>query len=212
MSFEKVFIKDIDSTQTYLLNLIKSKKVNEKIAVYSNKQSKGIGSRGNQWESKEGNLYLSFAIPLIDLPSDLKISSGSIYFAYIAKMIFLKLGKDAWVKWPNDLYKDDKKMGGVITSKVDDMLVCGIGINFKNPPLHAFGYSDINIDTFLDNYLALVDMKIAWKEIFKQYLQDFEKSRNFYFNLGSKKVSLENAFLYQDGSILLENQRIYGLR
>lgn len=212
LSFEKIFIKDIDSTQTYLLNLIKSKKLNEKIAIYSNKQSQGIGSRGNKWDSKEGNLYLSFAIPLVDLPNDLKLSSSSIYFVYLAKLVFLKFGKEAWVKWPNDLYKDDKKMGGAITSKVDDMLVCGIGVNFKSPPIGAFGYDDVDIDAFLDDYLDLINTKIMWKEIFKQYLQDFEKSRNFYFNLGNKKVSLEDAFLYQDGSILLENQRIYSLR
>ena len=212
MKFEKIFIKDIDSTHTYLINLIKNKRVAENIAIYSNKQTKGIGSRGNLWNSDEGNLYLSFAVFMGDLPSDLQVNSSSIYFAYLAKLTLATYGKDSWVKWPNDLYVNDLKLGGVITNKIENMLVCGIGVNFKNPPSGAFGYKDIEPNDFLNAFLDMVCLNISWREIFLKYIHDFDKSRKFYFNLGNKIVSLEDAFLYQDGSILLENQRIYSLR
>lgn len=212
MSFEKVFIKDIDSTQTYLIDLVKTQKVDKNFVVYSNKQSNGIGSRGNRWDSLEGNLYMSFVLCLDDLPSDLKLSSSSIYFMYLAKLAFAKFDKYPWVKWPNDLYENNMKLGGMITSKVGNAIVCGVGINFKNPPCGAFGYNDVDMEDFLDEYIKVIEMKISWKDIFCKYVNDFEKTRSFYCNLGDKKVSLKDAFLYQDGSILLENQRIYSLR
>ncbi|MEE6566578.1 hypothetical protein VWM73_12165, partial [Campylobacter coli] len=41
---------------------------------------------------------------------------------------------------------------------------------------------------------------------------EFEKSRQFSVHYEGKVFSLENAFLYEDGSILLGDKRVYSLR
>ncbi|HEC1757241.1 TPA: biotin--[acetyl-CoA-carboxylase] ligase, partial [Campylobacter lari] len=53
---------------------------------------------------------------------------------------------------------------------------------------------------------------ILWKNIFSKYMLEFEKSRNFFIHNEGKILSLKDALLYKDGSILLDNKRIYSLR
>ncbi len=88
-----------------------------------------MGSRENSWQSSSGNLHLSFCIKEGDLPSDLPLASVSIYFAYLLKEILQEKGSRIWLKWPNDLYLDDKKVGGVISTKISDFIVGGMGLN-----------------------------------------------------------------------------------
>ncbi|QMU90548.1 hypothetical protein H3V20_00875 [Campylobacter jejuni] len=54
--------------------------------------------------------------------------------------------------------------------------------------------------------------KILWKNIFSKYMLEFEKSRKFSVHHEGKVFSLENSFLYEDGSILLGDKRVYSLR
>ena len=73
-----LYLKSIGSTQNHLKELIKSKKIKLPYAIVADAQTDGIGSRENSWNSLEGNLFLSFAIELQNLPKDLKLESASI--------------------------------------------------------------------------------------------------------------------------------------
>jgi len=53
--------------------------------VITDTQTQGVGSRGNRWESLDGNLFVSFCLSLDALPTDLKVESASIYFSYMLK-------------------------------------------------------------------------------------------------------------------------------
>lgn len=64
------YICECQSTQTKLIEDIKSFKKYPPCAIVADCQSHGIGSRANNWQSPKGNLYLSFAIDVKDLPSD----------------------------------------------------------------------------------------------------------------------------------------------
>ena len=52
-------------------------------------------------------IFFSFAIKIDELPTDLKLESASIYFAYLLKETLYELGSCVWLKWPNDFYIDD---------------------------------------------------------------------------------------------------------
>jgi len=80
------YLESVGSTQTYLKKLLKDESVELPYAVVTNKQTDGIGSRDNSWRGMDSNLFLSFALPLKSLPSDLKLESSSIYFASYYKM------------------------------------------------------------------------------------------------------------------------------
>ncbi len=126
------------------------------------------------------------------------------------------MGSKVWLKWPNDFYIDDKKVGGTITARIaDKFLLCSMGINLKSAP-EKFEKIDINIERnlLIEKYFLKLKQVIFWKDVFRQYEIEFEKSRCFFYTdvKSDKKVSLEGAQLLEDGSIMIENRRIYSLR
>lgn len=183
------------------------------MAIYALKQTEGIGSRDNVWHSAEGNLHLSFCIQMQDLPSDLPLASVSIYFAYLLKEVLEKNGSKAWVKWPNDIYLDKLKIGGVMSTKLGDFIVCSVGLNLKTAPKNS-AILDIKIDlvSLVEEYIKEIEKKVLWKFIFRKYMLEFEKSKAYKVHCNGEYISLEHAFLYEDGSILLNDKRVYSLR
>ena len=192
---------------------IRSGELAAPIAVIAGEQVNGIGSRENSWSGGEGNFFASFAIELAQLPDDLPLGSVSIYFAFIMKQVLRDLGEEVWLKWPNDLYSDEEKVGGVISQKVKNALVCGIGINLKNST-NGFRslYSELSAVFLLEKYLEALEKFPKWKQIFSEYRIEFELSRGFSVHIENYQKSLKNALLCEDGSLLIEGKRVFSLR
>jgi BirA family transcriptional regulator, biotin operon repressor / biotin---[acetyl-CoA-carboxylase] ligase len=208
-----LFLECVDSTQKYLKKLVLEDKITLPYAVVADYQTDGVGSRENKWNSIKNNLFLSFAIPLNELPKDLKLESSSIYFSYILKETLQELGSFVWLKWPNDFYINDKKIGGMITNIVKDSLICGVGLNLVNSP-DDFAKLDIAIerDFLLQRYFANIKKKSLWKQVFSKYKLEFYKNQNFYTHDKSLIIFLGNATLQDDGSIVINGERIYSRR
>lgn len=204
---------ELDSTQTYLKEKLKSGELQSPVAVVADRQTNGIGSRGNSWIGLEGNLFFSFAISRDELPNDLALESSSIYFSYILKEIFSEFGSKVWLKWPNDFYLNEAKIGGTITFLREKDLLCGIGINLLNSP-HDFASLDIKIDKkeLLNKFFQNIEKKLSWKHIFSKFEIEFDQSKKHSTHFKNNKISLENAKLNADGSLNIDGQRIYSLR
>ncbi len=207
------YLDSVDSTQIHLKNLVKKKQVEPPYAVLAHMQTGGLGSRDNSWRGYRGNLFLSFAIELQDLPSDLKLESASIYFSYILKEILSSCNSKVWLKWPNDFYVNNKKIGGMITNLVSDTLICGVGINLAKAPIDGDKLDiDIDKEKILVKYFKNIEKKISWKQIFSKYRLEFYLNKNFYTHNKNNKISLSSAVLEDDGSISVDGERIYSLR
>jgi BirA family biotin operon repressor/biotin-[acetyl-CoA-carboxylase] ligase len=203
----------LPSTQKYLLEELKNKRVQAPVAVIATRQDFGVGSRDNSWSGGEGNFFASIAVELEMLPADLSLASASIYFSFLMKQTLLELGENIWLKWPNDFYLNDDKVGGTITQKNQNTLVCGIGINLKKS---QNGYSalsgDISPKILLKNYLAALEKFPKWKQVFSEFEIEFELSRKFSVHIESYQKSLSDATLCEDGSIIIEGKRMFSLR
>lgn len=209
---EIVYLEECESTQLYLKALIQSGTLFAPKLVYTHKQTKGIGSRGNQWDGYAGNLYFSFAIMRDMLPIDLKIQSASIYFSYLLKEIFAEHGSSVWIKWPNDFYISNEKIGGTITTLIGDYLICGIGVNLRDGPVYKGIDITIDIDRVLKLYCDKILTAPLWKEVFIKYEIEFDLSKSQIFHSDGCKVSMADAVLNDDGSIEINNQKVYSLR
>ena len=207
------FVESCDSTQTQVISNLKLGVVSPPYCLVAECQNSGVGSRGNEWKSEKGNLYFSFCVDENALPSDLPTSSASIYFAFLMKEYLANLGSKIWLKWPNDFYLNDKKIGGVITTKIKNIFVCGMGINLVSSPEFA-GVLDIKIgrDSLIYGFFEMLEKKPSWKQIFSKFLLEFPLSQKFGTHDGSDRVSLQNAVLCEDGSILINNKKVYSLR
>lgn len=208
-----LYLKTVNSTQTYLKELIREKKIDIPYAVVSNIQTDGIGSRGNTWTGIDGNLFLSFAYSINDLPDDLALESSSIYFAYILKETLEEFGSKVWLKWPNDFYLDNLKIGGMITNITRETLICGVGLNILTAP-ESFDKLDINVnkEDLLNKYFKKLENKISWKQVFSKYELEFHRNQKFFTHSNDVRISLENATLESDGSIINNGKRIFSLR
>jgi BirA family biotin operon repressor/biotin-[acetyl-CoA-carboxylase] ligase len=203
----------LDSTQNTLIESVKSKRCTPPVCIAAERQTKGIGSRGNSWDSTENALLFSFALKKESLPSDLKIESASIYFMYILKELLKDGGSQCWFKWPNDIYIGNKKIAGTITyfDRQNETLICGIGINLCDSG--AYGKCDVKLDkkNLLSLYLATVKKMIPWGDVFRKFEVEFFKTKGFE---GYEKSIIYNqeVTLNDDGSISLNNQKVFSLR
>ncbi|WP_456381471.1 biotin--[acetyl-CoA-carboxylase] ligase [Hydrogenimonas sp.] len=207
-SFEK-----LPSTQRWLIEKIGEKAVEPPCAVVTEWQTDGIGSRESRWIGRPGNFFASIALPESYLPDDLPLPSASIYFAFLMKTTLKERGSATWVKWPNDLYLEGRKIGGCITMKKGRTVVVGIGVNIVDAPRN-FGVLDIEISSseLLESFLENVEEAPSWKQIFSNFRLEFENSKKFRIHDGRESVDLRKAVLQNDGSLLIGKRRVVSLR
>lgn len=210
---EIFWLNEVDSTQRYLVDALKRKEVSAPICIGATLQTEGKGSRGNSWIAKEGNLFISLAISREMLPNDLRLESSSIYFSFLMKELLNELGSAVWLKWPNDFYLDEIKIGGAITNLVGDTLVCGIGLNLVNAP-EGFAKIDVSISSYdlTDKYVKMLKNLPSWKHIFSKFEVEFERSKSYSTHSSETRIALKDAVLLEDGSLECNGQRIFSLR
>ncbi|MFA6187964.1 MAG: biotin--[acetyl-CoA-carboxylase] ligase [Sulfuricurvum sp.] len=210
---EILWFDELASTQAYIIEALKAETLKAPVCVGVSLQTQGKGSRGNEWIGEKGNLFISVAVNRSQLPNDLKLESSSIYFAFIMKEVLSNLGSQVWLKWPNDFYLDQQKMGGVITNLVGDCLVCGVGLNLANAP-QDFSKMDITISPYelTNSYVTELKKFPSWKQIFSKYKLEFNRSKSFMTHRDETIFRLEDAVLLEDGSLECNGQRIFSLR
>ena len=209
-----VFFDLLDSTQLYIKDLIKEHQIDENLMVCTEKQTNGIGSRKNSWQGLDGNLFFSFCLKKEQLPVDLPLASASIYFSFLLKELLATFGSAVWIKWPNDFYIEERKIGGTITNLCDGYIVCGIGINLLEAP-KGCGKLDISIDKkeLLEKYKKTIEKKVLWKQVFSKYRLEFACNKNFFTHDESGlEISLSDVVLEDDGSLSINGERMYSLR
>ena len=101
----------------------------------SDQQSAGRGRRGNIWVSpKSGNVYFSQCWCF-----DTKIKHWSLLGLVVGLAIAEALKdiglSEHGIKWPNDIFHQDKKLGGILLETIDQSgkVVIGIGLNVELP-------------------------------------------------------------------------------
>ncbi len=122
-----IHLKQVDSTQEYLKNLLKEDK-GEEIFVFADTQTKGKGRFKNKFFSPKGGIYLSFFLPDIKENEKAFILTCVSAFDFI-KDIMEKYKTKPYIRIPNDIIIENKKVCGILIEKVNDKFINGIGIN-----------------------------------------------------------------------------------
>lgn len=122
----------IDSTNQYLMERMSDLHSGDTcVAEY---QQAGRGRRGRQWFSPFGaNLYMSMYWRLEQGPAA-AMGLSLVVGIVIAETLQSAGAEDVRVKWPNDLYLNDRKLAGILvelSGKTGDVahIVIGAGIN-----------------------------------------------------------------------------------
>ena len=219
----------IDSTNQYLLDRIESLQSGD--ACIAEYQQAGRGRRGRQWFSPFGaNLYLSMFWRLEQGPA--AAVGLSLVIGIVMAEVLRELGaENVRVKWPNDLYLNDRKLAGILvelTGKTGDaaQIVIGAGINLamRNVATDVINQSWINLQEAginIDrNALAIRIIKELRKALYLfedqgliPFLPRWELLDNFINRqvrliIGDKEIHGISRGINEQGGLLLEQDGV----
>lgn len=219
----------IDSTNQYLLDRIESLQSGD--ACIAEYQQAGRGRRGRQWFSPFGaNLYLSMFWRLEQGPA--AAVGLSLVIGIVMAEVLRELGaENVRVKWPNDLYLNDRKLAGILvelTGKTGDaaQIVIGAGINLamRNVATDVINQSWINLQEAginIDrNTLAIRIIKELRKALYLfedegliPFLPRWELLDNFINRqvrliIGDKEIHGISRGINEQGGLLLEQDGV----
>jgi BirA family biotin operon repressor/biotin-[acetyl-CoA-carboxylase] ligase len=131
-----ICLDETGSTNSYLRAFLKKEPLPEGSVITADYQTGGRGQTGNSWESAPGmNLLFSVVLYPQQLPANRQFVLSQI--ASLAVKETLDAYTDAVsIKWPNDIYRQDKKISGIliendITGATIARSIAGIGINLN---------------------------------------------------------------------------------
>jgi BirA family biotin operon repressor/biotin-[acetyl-CoA-carboxylase] ligase len=132
-----VRLKSVDSTNNYAMASVHAGMASHGTVFTAFEQTFGKGQRHKKWTSSPGqNITLSIVLePVFLLPMEHFALSSCIALAcydFLEKFVPEGLS----IKWPNDLYWNDRKAGGILIESImkgNEWLhaVAGIGININ---------------------------------------------------------------------------------
>ena len=202
----------IDSTNQYLLD--RMDQLPSGYACIAEYQQAGRGRRGRKWFSPFGsNLYMSMYWRLEQGPA--AAMGLSLVIGIIMAEVIQSLGApDVRVKWPNDLYLNDRKLAGILvelTGKTGDaaQIVIGAGVNLL---MRSEGTAEIN-QGWINLQEAGVDIdrnELAAKLInsLREALPIFERDGLAPFV--SRWELLDN-FINRPVKLLIGDREVYGI-
>lgn len=133
---EILYFDSIDSTNTKAQELAE-KGYPSGTLVVADKQIAGKGRRGRNWESPSGcGIFMTLMLKPDINPNNASMLTLVSALA-VAKALADITGKDAKIKWPNDIVIDSRKVCGILTEMSAQFdyinnIVIGIGINVNN--------------------------------------------------------------------------------
>ena len=190
---KQIMLDEVDSTNTKMFSILQHGALPEGTVVRADYQSGGKGQGQNTWHSEYGkNLLTSFLFrPDFISAAEIFIWNKAVALAiYDAIQLFAGNSERLKIKWPNDIYVDNCKLGGLlientIAGTTVRQSIVGIGINvnqteFPNEIPNAISLTQVlgaNVE------LASVFNEVA-NGLERRYLQckrkDFEKLKSEY--------------------------------
>ena len=143
------------------------------IVVQSYEQTAGVGRGTKKWKSPKGNIYLTINL---NKNTD-EILKNSFYVCYLIHRFFSKnYGIKFQYKWPNDLYYQDKKICGVVsTSKIignKSYIQTGIGFNLNSQPIKT----SISLSKILNQSFPILEVSSKLLKFIDTHLNSYISS------------------------------------
>ncbi len=129
-----------------------SSNLSEGAVVITDEQTAGRGQRGTVWVTSTGQ---NFTFSLILKPIFLPVSDQFMLSQAIALGIRQYLAtylENVWIKWPNDLYVNDLKIGGILIensllgAQIAQSIV-GIGLNINQSNFESARATSLRLQT-----------------------------------------------------------------
>ena len=154
-------VDEIESTNTYFKE--HREEYPDRSVLIAQRQTKGRGRYNRVWESKDD---ITFSILL-------KHNASYNIIAPLALSLALySLGYDTGIKWPNDIYMQDKKLAGILIEDVYQITfhsaIIGIGLNMSDKE----EYNAIGLNSKLSKYEIIDAILVKLDELLQMDIKD----------------------------------------
>ncbi|MEX0966701.1 MAG: biotin--[acetyl-CoA-carboxylase] ligase [Bacteroidia bacterium] len=139
-----IVLKETRSTNAHALDLLKRERPTEGTGIFAYHQIEGKGQHNTSWESDTGKNIL---VSIIYYPSFLPairhfLLNMSVSLA-VKDFFDLHIPERVRIKWPNDLYYEERKLGGILIQNSivsgrfrSSVIGLGLNINQEQFPLY----------------------------------------------------------------------------
>ncbi len=182
--YNLLVFEEIDSTNNEAKRLIKAGAL-DRLVIWTKNQTDGRGRHGKQWESLDGNLYISILSPIqceLYKAAELSFVLGlavSDVIEYLAEKS--KIKPQISLKWPNDIMLNGAKIGGILLESLpeedDRWVIIGLGLNIEEAPKSSVGSS-----------LKSIGIRVSAGQVLDLVMNRFDYYHNMWSIYGFTKI------------------------
>lgn len=190
-------ISSVNSTNIYASELLKNHVLAEGTIIWTKSQRQGRGQRGNNWHSEDNqNITCSIIISPDFLPIE-----KQFYLSILTSVSIIDFLKDkvpvTSIKWPNDIYYKDLKLGGIlventICGSAFTNSIIGIGLNINQKKFPAEIPNPVSLTNICNQEF---DLKTLIIELSGCFYRNYEKLRAGKWEI-LKKEYMKNLYLF----------------
>lgn len=191
-----LFLTEVESTNTYAMELLRNVNVTEGTIVYTDHQTKGRGQRGASWNSDfASNLTLSVVLKpqFMNAEKAFYLSKISALALHDVMAEILPQGQyDIKIKWPNDILVNSRKIAGILIENnfhqgYIQHAVIGIGLNVNQKEFAG-------LEDKATSVLRLINRELNRQNVLERLCVHLEK---WYFKLRENKLDYITAKYYE---------------
>lgn len=174
------YIEETTSTNQLLWQKANEQSLPEGFVIQTDFQSNGRGQGANTWESeKKKNLLCSLLLfpQKIDINQQFLLSE--IVALAVKNVLQKELNKTIKIKWPNDIYVDNKKIAGIlienkIMGKQFATSIIGIGLNINQTHFFSNAPNPISMKILTQKDFDIKKIMLSIREEIMNYYKTFE--------------------------------------
>lgn len=154
----------IESTNTYAMQMLQLGVAKHGYTVFAHNQTAGKGQMGKVWNSEpNSNIIVSAVLDTSFLPLQqqffLSVAISNAVHSFFAKYA----GEETKIKWPNDVYWQNRKAGGILIENVvrgTDWKwgVVGIGLNINQSQFPSHIANGVSLKQITGKNFDVVDL------------------------------------------------------
>lgn len=229
-------LQSIDSTNNYALSRVHAGLARHGAVFFAHEQIAGKGQRGRVWKAdKDSSIITTIVIDPRPLPLGNQFQLSACIALSACEWLEKYAGDDTKIKWPNDLYWQDRKAGGVLIENIIGGInvegnhssgwqwaIAGIGINInqaKFPPgltnpvsLRQITGKEYNPVALAKELYEHIDQnwkkleKKGFEEIYSRYLNRLYKKDQFVkFKKGNRIFEATIKKVSEDGLLVVQH-------
>ncbi len=209
MDTQYIYLSSIDSTNVFATQWLSKSKPSGLSCIYTYNQTAGRGQFGRKWESESGkNISCSIIIPFKGLSVKEQIMLNMSIALRVRAYIAALSKETCYIKWPNDIYVNDKKIGGLLIQNILALkqishCIIGVGLNINQTSFSKTIPNPISLKQLSNNTYDLLDLIQGLSKQLNIKTEDVVANYNIIeqYNQHLYKIGEEKKFVFKEQEI-----------